>query len=71
MPWHEQSPWNAKRRQTEIVERVGKVIDAYRKGDLHYRQALDEIKELSYGTGGPVTRIGNQHTPEVQTDADV
>ena len=71
MPWHDENPWNAKRRQTEIVERVGQVIDAYRKGDLHYRQALDEIKDIAYGTGGPVTRIGNQHAPEVQTDVDV
>jgi hypothetical protein len=71
MPWHDEPPWNAKKRQTERIEKIAKVIDAYRKGDLHYRQALTEIDEIQNGTGGPVARIGEGHNPEVQSDADV
>jgi len=71
MPWHDEPPWTAKKRMTEVVEKIGRVIDAYRTGDLHYRQALTEIDELRNGAGGPVARIGETHRPEVQSDADV
>lgn len=71
MPWHDLGPWNAKRKATERLKKIATVIDAYRNGDLHYRQALTEIEEIQNGTGGPVTRIGEGHNPEVQSDADV
>lgn len=68
MPWHDEPPWRQKHRQLATLDRICRIVDAYRQGDLHYRQALNEIDDITTGTE-QIERIGQAPTPEIKTDA--
>ena len=53
--------------QDEAIERIGKVVEAYKAGGLTYRLAHKQIEEL-LDEPARVVRVGTEtHTPEVTT----
>jgi hypothetical protein len=72
MSWHDQTPWRAKRKAeiTTTAERLADVERKCRAGDLGLHEALIAAHAIGIESGRAnpaVTRIGETHSPEVQT----
>ena len=72
MSWHDESPWRAKRKAeiTTAAERLADVERKCRAGDMGLHEALIAAHAIGIeaGRANPaVTRIGETHSPEVQT----
>jgi hypothetical protein len=72
MSWHDESPWRAKRK-ADIVTATQRLADLerrFRMGDLSPTQAVLEAYHIGIeeGRANPaIQRIGQTHTPEVQS----
>lgn len=49
------------------IDRVREVIRVYDTGGLNEGSALSRIEEAASGDADAVVRIGNTHTPEIQS----
>lgn len=69
MPWHDRSPWRARRdaEQLKTVQQVRRLIETYEAGGLSYAKWLAMVDEVINGDTARVVRVGNQHKPEVQS----
>lgn len=72
MAWHDGTPWQAKRKAeiTTAAERIAEVERKCRAGDIGLHEALLAAHAIGIegGRANPaITRIGDTHTPEVQT----
>jgi len=72
MAWHDGTPWRAKRK-AEIetaTQRLAELERKFRSGDLSPTQAFLEAYAIGIeeGRANPdIQRVGQAHTPEVQT----
>jgi hypothetical protein len=55
------------RLAVDRIRRVKQVIEAYESGDMAASQAISRIEEVASGEGDRIVRVGNTHTPEIQT----
>lgn len=75
MPWHDETPWAAKRRKQEQqkasmdqrLEQIGELVDRAKTGRVSRQKALEEIESLASGELDSIVRVGTVHTPEIQT----
>jgi len=75
MPWHDEPPWVAKRKQQEaekaaIAQRLDKIeqlVSQAKRGQISERKALDEIEDTARGGADAIVRVGSPHTPDIQT----
>jgi hypothetical protein len=51
----------------ERIRRIKQVIDAWESGDKNSIQTVSEIEDLASGEAERIVRVGNQHTPEIQS----
>ena len=68
MSWHGQTPWAAAKavallKLREIVQ-IGLSAE---RGEVAPARALQMIEEMASKETDRIVRIGNQHTPEIQT----
>lgn len=75
MPWHDEAPWAAKRRKQEQekasmeqrLDQIGQLVDKAKTGRMSRRKALEEIESVASGELDSIVRVGNVHTPDIQT----
>jgi len=75
MPWHDETPWAAKRRKAaeqkaEMVRRIDEIealIGRVRTGHVSEKKALNEIEEIARDGADAIVRVGRTHTPKVST----
>jgi hypothetical protein len=75
MPWHDETPWAAKRRREEqqkaSVTRTLEVIEYFgrlaKTGQISERKALEQIEQAVTNGIDSIVRVGTLHTPEIQT----
>jgi len=71
MTWHGQTPWAAAKavallKLREIVQ-IGLSAE---RGEVAPATALQMIEEMASRETDRIVRVGNQHTPEIQTCRD-
>lgn len=49
------------------IDRIRNVIDVYDLGGVSASKALSEIEDIASGEADRIVKVGNQHTPEVET----
>lgn len=68
MRWHDRAPWARKREeQVERVRSIKRIVETFEAGGLSYRRLVDMIDDVINGQPERIVRVGNTHTPEVQT----
>lgn len=75
MPWHDETPWAARRRQAaeqkaallRRIDAIDAVIGRVRTGHVSEKKALTEIEEIARDGVEGIVRVGQTHTPEVAT----
>jgi hypothetical protein len=72
MPWHDASPWRAKRKAelVTVTEKLADVEKRLRGGDLGIHQALLQAYQIGEESGraNPAgERIGEAHQPEIKS----
>lgn len=72
MAWHDGTPWRNRYKSREVTaaERLAEVEKKCTAGDLGLHEALVAAHAIGieHGRANPaITRIGETHTPEVQT----
>lgn len=75
MPWHDETPWAAKRRKQEQekaamasrLEQIGELVAKAKNGQVSNRKALEEIEAVASGELDSIVRVGTLHTPQLQT----
>lgn len=75
MPWHDETPWAAKRRRSEAesadvarrIERIEELVSLAKSGRTSMRKALGEIESVARDGADAIVRIGGVHTPDIQS----
>lgn len=55
------------RMAVDRIRRVKQLLEAFEAGDMPASQAISRIEEVASGDDDRIVRVGNQHTPEIQT----
>lgn len=74
MPWHDETPWAAKRRMEEDAKRqldeqfeaIELLVRRVKSGEVSQRKALQQIEEIASAGTDRIVRVGNVHTPDIQ-----
>lgn len=65
MAWHDRSPWGSKRaEQTARMDEIAKVVRRFEQAAISATTAIEKIRDILEPR---VVRVGNGHTPEVQS----
>jgi hypothetical protein len=75
MPWHDETPWAAKRRIEQArqkavydrLDRIESLVTQARRGQVSISKALDEIEDVARGGADAIVRVGTPHVPDMQT----
>ena len=68
MSWHGQTPWAAKKAEAILQLRlIRQIAESAERGEMAPAAALAKIEEMASKETDRIVRVGNQHTPEVQT----
>ena len=68
MSWHHQTPWAAAKAVALIkLKEIREIAQAAERGEVAPAKALQQIEEMASRETDRIVRVGNQHTPEVQT----
>lgn len=55
------------RMAVDRIRRVKQMVEAFEAGDMSAPQAISRIEEVASGDDERIVRVGNTHTPEIQT----
>jgi hypothetical protein len=53
--------------QERVMDVIRSIANDYRAGRMTYQTASAQIEELLNGDAARIVRVGNTHTPEVET----
>ena len=68
MTWHGQTPWAAAKAVALIkLREIREIAQAAERGEVAPAKALQQIEEMASRETDRIVRVGNQHTPEIQT----
>ena len=68
MTWHGQTPWAAAKAVALIkLKEIREIAQAAERGEVAPAKALQQIEEMASRETDRIVRVGNQHTPEIQT----
>lgn len=78
MTWHDETPWAAKRRQSEAeqaevvrrIERIDELVDMAKTGRTSMKKALSEIEEVAREGADAIVRVGGVHVPQLRTSKE-
>jgi hypothetical protein len=71
MSWHGQTPWAAAKAVALIkLKEIREIAQAAERGEVAPAKALQQIEEMASRETDRIVRVGNQHTPEIQTCRD-
>jgi len=71
MSWHGQTPWAAAKAVALIkLKEIREIAQAAERGEMAPAAALAKIEEMAGKQADRIVRVGNQHTPEIQTCRD-
>lgn len=74
MPWHDETPWAARRRKEDDAKRVideqfdaiELIVRRVKSGEMSQRKALQQIEEIASSGTDRIVRVGSVHTPDIQ-----
>jgi hypothetical protein len=68
MSWHHQTPWAAAKAVAILkLREIVQIAQAAERGEVAPAKALQQIEEMASRETDRIVRVGNQHTPEIQT----
>lgn len=68
MTWHGQTPWAAAKAVAILkLREIVQIAQSAERGEVAPARALQMIEEMAGKEADRIVRVGNQHTPEVQT----
>jgi|GEM_PF-5205739 len=71
MSWHGQTPWAAAKAVALIkIKAIREIAHAAERSEIPPAVALQQIEEMASKESDRIVRVGNQHTPEIQTCRD-
>jgi hypothetical protein len=71
MTWHGQTPWAAAKAVALLkIKEIREIALAAERGEVAPAKALQQIEEMASRETDRIVRVGNQHTPEIQTCRD-
>jgi len=71
MSWHGQTPWAAAKAVALLkLREICEIAQAAERGEVAPAKALQQIEEMASKETDRIVRVGNQHTPEIQTCRD-
>jgi len=71
MSWHHQTPWAAAKAVALLkLREIREIALAAERGEVAPAKALQQIEEMASKESDRIVRVGNQHTPEIQTCRD-
>jgi hypothetical protein len=71
MSWHGQTPWAAAKAVALLkIREIVQIGQAAERGEVAPAKALQQIEEMASRETDRIVRVGNQHTPEIQTCRD-
>ena len=71
MSWHHQTPWAAAKAVAILkLREIVQIAQAAERGEVAPARALQQIEEMASKETDRIVRVGNQHTPEIQTCRD-
>ena len=71
MTWHGQTPWAAAKAVALLkIKEIREIAQAAERGEVAPAKALQQIEEMASRETDRIVRVGNHHTPEIQTCRD-
>ena len=68
MTWHGQTPWAAAKAVAILkLREIVQIAQSAERGEVAPARALQMIEEMASKETDRIVRVGNQHTPEIQT----
>jgi len=68
MSWHGQTPWAAAKAVALLkIKEIVQIGLSAERGEVAPAKALQQIEEMASRETDRIVRVGNHHTPEIQT----